>query len=235
MSGRNNPTGSRENDGNAHMNVRGFPTPDIRYLSSFLAKALIVTFGLMVASMGVVFYLKAGLGVDAFTVFYGGVSRTFHLSIGAALQICLFFLIVVIFFVDRTQLGAGTLMHAFLMGFFIDGILGSNFIPGATSTSGAVIFLIAAIALVGVGLGIYIKGGLGVGAIDATMLILHGRIRKDIKWIRIGIDFLLASFGFLLGGTLGVGTIAGILLTGPTIEITLRTLDSVFPNTVKIG
>ncbi len=203
-------------------------------IGSFALRVPVVVLGLMIVSTGVVLYLKAGLGVDAFTVFYTGVARTLRISIGTALQASLGTLVLVIAFIDRRTLGVGTLMHAVLVGFFIDLILKWNVLPEASGTAGAVMALAGAVVLVGVGLGVYIKGGLGVGAIDAAMLIMHGRIRKDITWVRVGIDFVLAACGFALGGALGIGTAAGILFTGPVIELTLRALDAIFPKSAVV-
>lgn len=54
-----------------------------------LSKMVSITFGLMILAMGVVMYLKSGLGVDSFTVFCEGLSKTLGVSIGSALQIFL--------------------------------------------------------------------------------------------------------------------------------------------------
>lgn len=192
----------------------------------YLTRIVFVLIGLTLLSFGVVLYLKAGLGVDAFTVFYGGIARTFHISIGRALQICLVILVTVVAFLDRTRLGIGTVMHALLVGVFIDLLLKLNFIPSPSSLALSAITLLAGIFCVGSGLAMYIKAGLGVGAIDALMLILYERTKRDIKWVRIGIDCTLATTGFLLGGPLGIGTVAGVLLTGPVTGTMMKFYSS---------
>lgn len=204
-------------------------------IGSLVARMLVVVLGLMILAVGVVLYLKAGLGTDSFTVFYTGVSKTFRISIGTAMQASLVALIVIVAFIDTRKLGIGTLMHGILVGFFIDLILKYFAIPPVSGTAASAAVLAGGIFSVGVGLGVYIKAGLGVGALDAAMLILHQKAQKDIKWVRIGIDFFLAASGFALGGTLGIGTVFGILFTGPVIELTLRVLDTIFPRSAVAG
>jgi uncharacterized membrane protein YczE len=59
------------------------------------------------------------------------------------------------------------------------------------------------------------------------MLILHARLRREIRWIKISMDVILASTGFLLGGSLGIATFASVIFTGPVIQLALRALDAV--------
>jgi Predicted membrane protein len=192
-------------------------------------KTIVVGTGLALISLGVVLCLRSGLGVDSFTVFYSGVAKTVGISIGRALQVCMFALLIVVALVDRRQLGLGTVLHAILIGTFTDFLLGKNIVPAMRPLALAIPANIAGIALFGFGSAVYIKAGMGVGAIDAAMLILHAKTGKDIKRVRIGINFLLAAFGYVLGGDLGIGTVLSVFATGPMIELSLRGLDALFP------
>lgn len=191
---------------------------------NIISRMIIVVIGLIVIALGVGMYIKSGFGLDAFSVFYQGVSEVIHVTLGRALQICLALLIITAFFIDRKVLGIGTLMHAFLLGAFIDLI--KIPLPAPQSSAIAGVYLIAGVLLEGIGMGIYISTGLGAGAVDAFMLILYKRIKKSLKWARIGVDCLLAVSGFFLGGSLGIGTVAGVVCIGPVIEFTLKILKS---------
>lgn len=200
-----------------------------RSIATLALKILIVTLGLLIASTGIVLYMRSGLGVDAFSVFCGGMAHVLGISFGASLQLCLIALVVVIAFMDRSMLGIGTVMHAVLMGFFIDILSGSGLIPASATPVEALAFVVCGVLLTGTGLAVYIKAGLGYGAIDALMFILHAKLRREIRWIKIGLDFVLAATGFLLGGSFGITTIVGVLFTGPVIQFFLRILDALFP------
>lgn len=190
------------------------------------AKILVVTFGLFIASAGVALYMKSGLGVDAFSVFCGGVAKVLHISFGLSLQISLLAIVAFIAFIDRTMLGIGTIMHATLMGLFIDLISSSKLIPASLTPLRSCIYVASGVVLVGTGLAIYIKASLGYGAIDALMLILHKKLHKEIRSIKILMDLGLASIGFLIGGSLGITTLASVIFTGPVIQFVLRILDT---------
>ena len=173
--------------------------------------------------------MKSGLGVDAFSVFCGGLSRLLHISFGLALQISCVFLIAVILLVDRRLLGIGTVMHALLMGIFIDAITRLGLIQSSTTPLQSIFYVGIGVLLVGFGLAVYIKAGLGSGALDATMFLLHKKLRIELRWIKIGLDFFLACLGYLLGGALGITTLITVLLTGPIIQRSMWLIDSVFP------
>ena len=191
---------------------------------NILKKMLLILIGLIIVALGVRMYLRSGLGLDAFSVFYQGVSKVIHVTLGRALQICLLVLILAAFIIDRKVLGIGTIMHALLLGVFVD--LLSIPLPSPHNVFAASGYLAVGVLLEGIGMGIYISAGLGVGAVDAFMLILYKRIKKNLKWARICVDCILAVIGFFLGGSLGVGTVAGVICTGPIIEFTLRLCKS---------
>ena len=197
-------------------------------VASILLRVIIIALGLMIASTGVSFYMKSGLGVDAFSVFCGGLSRLLHVTFGLSLQISSFFLIAIIAIIDRSLLGIGTVMHALLMGVFIDAIARFGWIQVSTDPLRSILYVGVGVLLVGFGLAVYIKAGLGSGALDATMFLLHKKLRIHLKWVKIGMDFTLALVGFLLGGALGVTTVVTVLLTGPIIQRSMRLIDSAF-------
>ncbi len=196
-------------------------------LGSFAIRILVVVFGLATASAGIALYMKSGLGMDAFSVFCGGLAKVFHLSFGRSLQICLLMLVAIIAAVDRRLLGIGTLMHAFLMGIFIDTYNKFRLIPVPPTQLGALSYVAIGVVLVGAGLAIYIKAGLGSGAYDALMLFIHTRLHGEIRWIKTGLDFILAVTGFALGGPLGIATLVSVLFTGPVIQLSMKAIDAI--------
>ena len=194
--------------------------------SRILMKLLEVLIGLAVLAFGIVLYIRSGLGSDAFTVFYAGLAKAARISTGTSMQLCLVSLLALVFFLDRKLLGIGTVLHAVLVGFFIDRILLWP-IAEPSHPFAAALMLFLAIFSVGSGLALYIHAGLGAGAIDALMLIIRYRTNWKIKSAKIALDAVLAILGFFMGGKLGIGTIGGMLLTGPVIQLMLRFYDSI--------
>jgi hypothetical protein len=118
-------------------------------------------------------------------------------------------------------------MHAFLMGIFIDTYNKFRLIPVPPTQLGALSYVAIGVVLVGAGLAIYIKAGLGSGAYDALMLFIHTRLHGEIRWIKTGLDFILAVTGFALGGPLGIATLVSVLFTGPVIQLSMKAIDAI--------
>lgn len=188
-------------------------------------RLLTVLLGLFILAFGVVLYIKAGLGLDAFSVFGAGLANTLHISMGRALQLWLLALLAILCFIDRNLLGVGTVMHGVMVGFFVDLLL-SVPLPAAQNAAAAYALLILGICCTGCGLAIYLSANLGAGVMDAIMLIIRRKTGMSVKKIKLGIDFVLALLGFMLGGTIGVGTALGVLLTGTIVQAMLRALNS---------
>jgi len=78
------------------------------------------------------------------------------------------------------------------------------------------------VLLVGIGSGLYIRGALGAGPRDGLMLGLHRVTGQRIAVTRAALEIVVAAAGFLLGGTLGLGTLVFALGVGPAVELGFR-------------
>ena len=81
------------------------------------------------------------------------------------------------------------------------------------------VVLVAGIALVAVGSAFYLGGGLGAGPRDSLMLVLALRSGRRIGVVRTLLEASVVVAGGLLGGKIGIGTIAFALLIGPALEV----------------
>jgi uncharacterized membrane protein YczE len=68
-------------------------------------------------------------------------------------------------------------------------------------------WLVAGIILNGVAGGAYIGAGLGPGPRDGLMTGFCRRTGLPVKWVRTGIEIAVLALGWLLGGTVGLGTL----------------------------
>ena len=78
--------------------------------------------------------------------------------------------------------------------------------------------------LVGLGSGIYLIANLGPGTRDGLMTGLSKKYGKPISIIRFSIEFFVVFIGWLLGGTLGIGTIIFAVFIGPFVALSLKTV-----------
>jgi uncharacterized membrane protein YczE len=73
-------------------------------------------------------------------------------------------------------------------------------------------------ANIAVGSLFYLGAAVGAGPRDSLMLVLALRSRQRIGVVRTLLESSVVVVGALLGGTLGIGTIAFALLIGPALE-----------------
>ncbi len=75
----------------------------------------------------------------------------------------------------------------------------------------------------GIATGAYIGAGLGPGPRDGLMVGLAGR-GHSIRVVRTSIELAVLLTGFLLGGTVGIGTVVYAACIGPIAHITIPAL-----------
>ena len=84
-----------------------------------------------------------------------------------------------------------------------------------------ILFDLIGIAMVGLGSALYITCGLGPGPRDGAMTGIHYRTGIRVGRVRLGIELVVLVIGWLMGGTVGVGTALFALLIGQSVAIFL--------------
>ena len=180
--------------------------------------------GIIVAHLGVAFFLLAELGSDPFTVFVDGLSRLINSSVGTAHVIFLVSLMVVMLFTTKGYIKIGSVIFAFCGGPVIDfGIWAFGGLIGAESPIFLRLFsVVFGCITLALGIAITICSNAGAGPNDLISVILADKLKKQIRYVRMAVDAIFVGTGFLLGGKIGVGTVIAILLVGPSIQFWLR-------------
>lgn len=189
----------------------------------FIKKLIVLMVGLFVMSVGIALFLKAQLGANPLTTLTQGIAKTTQLSIGQSSQLLMITMMVVVFFIDKQRLGIGTVLNAIFTGVFIDIV--NKFVNVPEDWIGKLLLLTLAIVTFAVGLGTYISSKLGEGAVDSLMVIIKNHFGFNIQKSRMILDVVLLSVGWLLGGSVGVGTIIGAILTGPIMKKTMTIVN----------
>jgi len=181
----------------------------------------ILFFGLAIFGLGDSLFIQAGIGNAPWTVFAEGLTYKTGMSIGfATFFISVFVLLLWIPLKERP--GFGTLSNIVLIATFIE--LGTHIFPEANSFAVGIIYNFIGISLVGIGSALYITCGLGPGPRDGAMTGLHYRTGVRVGRVRMAIEVTVLAIGFLMGGTVGVGTALFALFIGQSVAISLGIL-----------
>jgi len=95
-------------------------------------------------------------------------------------------------------------------------------LPEPTAWGARLAFVLIGIGLIGIGSGLYLTCNLGPGPRDGWMTGLHVRYGWPISSVRLAIEAVVLVLGWLLGGTVGIGTVLFALLIGPSVGYGLR-------------
>ena len=184
-------------------------------------RVFILFFGLAIFGLGDSLFIQAGIGNAPWTVFAEGLTYKTGMSIGfATFVISVFVLLLWIPLKERP--GFGTLSNIVLIATFIE--LGTHIFPEAGSFAVGAIYNFIGISLVGIGSALYITCGLGPGPRDGAMTGLHYRTGVRVGRVRMAIEVTVLAIGFLMGGTVGVGTALFALFIGQSVAISLGIL-----------
>lgn len=184
------------------------PPPRLRRLSQLYV-------GLALYGFSDALLLLGGLGVDPWDVFHQGLSRKIGLAVGTWVIIvgaC----VLVLWIPLRQRPGLGTLSNVVVIGLVINLTLAT--IPAPHALALRVAAMLSGVVLNGIATGAYIGAGLGPGPRDGVMTGFAAR-GHSIRAVRTAIELTMLAAGWLLGGTVGVGTVVYALGIGPLAHI----------------
>lgn len=174
--------------------------------------------GLALYGLSIGFVIRSGLGGNPWDVFHQGVSANSGITLGSVIIIT-GALVLLLWVPLRQRPGIGTISNVFMIGIFAD--IGLWLLPSAGSPVVAWPMLLTGVLLNGIAGGAYIGAGLGPGPRDGLMTGLVKRTGGSVRVIRTGIELVVLAVGWLLGGTVGVGTVIYALAIGPIVHRTL--------------
>jgi uncharacterized membrane protein YczE len=175
--------------------------------------------GLALFSFGIVLILESRLGLSPWDVLNQGIAKHTPLSFGEA-NIAVSLVVLLLGWSLGARVGLGTVANAVLIGTFIDQFLRIPVLHRLAEAplSARIVLDLAGIALIGVATAFYIGARFGAGPRDSLMLVGAQRTRFRVGAVRAALEGCALVAGFVLGGTVGVGTLAFALLVGPCVE-----------------
>ncbi len=185
-----------------------------------LTRRLIQLFlGLALYGLSIALIVRADLGLDPWDVLNQGVFERFAgpAGISFGLVVNLIGLVVLLLWIPLRQMpGFGTVANVLVIGTVANVFLG--WIPADLPLVLRAALLISGIVLNGVASGAYIGAGLGPGPRDGLMTGIVRRTGWPVKWVRTAIEVAVVAVGWLLGGSVGVGTVLYAISIGPLVH-----------------
>lgn len=160
------------------------------------------------------------MGLAPWDVFHEGLSEVLGWQFGRALVLTSF-LVLILWIPLRQRPGLGTLLNAVEIGVVADIAIG--LLPTPDTYWLRIPFMIVGVLLVGIGSGFYIGAGLGPGPRDGLMTGLAARGMK-VSRARTSVEITVLLLGWILGGSVGVGTLVFAFSIGPIVARTIPML-----------
>lgn len=175
----------------------------------------------------------AGLGLDPWDVLHQGLSRTLGLQVGTW-AIIVGALVLLGWVPLRQRPGFGTVSNVVLIGTSLNVSL--MWLPHVHLIGWRIVDMLAGVLLCGLATGMYIGASLGPGPRDGLMTGLARRTGRSIRLIRTSLELTVLAAGWLLGGTVGIGTVVFALAIGPLAQLSMPVFHvATRPRTLEPG
>jgi uncharacterized membrane protein YczE len=182
--------------------------------------------GLFLYGIAIALMVRAGIGVSPWDVLTQGVSKQTGLPFGLVTNL-IGVAVLLLWIPIRQRPGVGTVLNVLIIG--PSAQLGLWLIPQQTSPVIQGLVYTGGLVLLAMATGLYIGARLGPGPRDGLMTGLHKRTGWKIWIVRTAIEVTVLTIGWLLGGQVGIGTVAFALLIGPMVNFTLPWLRVPLP------
>ncbi|GAB2486541.1 membrane protein [Jatrophihabitans fulvus] len=177
--------------------------------------------GLVLYGISLALLVRADLGLDPWDVLHQGVSEHTGLAIGTV-TIVAGAIVLLLWIPLRERPGLGTVSNVIVVGLVMNVAL--EVIARTGHLAVRIPELLGGVLLCGLATGLYVGAALGPGPRDGLMTGLVRRTGRSVRLVRTGIEVTVLVSGWLLGGSVGIGTVVFALAIGPTAQYFLRVL-----------
>ncbi|PZG22729.1 hypothetical protein C1I95_04775 [Micromonospora craterilacus] len=179
--------------------------------------------GLSLYGISMALMIRSGLGLNPWDVFHQGLAQLTGLTMGTVV-IAVGVLVLLAWIPLRQRPGIGTLANVVVVGLAVDATLA--LLPPGGPLAARIALLVGGIVGNGAATALYLGARLGPGPRDGLMTgFVARRPGRSLRLVRTLIEIAVLAVGALLGGTIGIGTIAYALTIGPLAQLFLPIFD----------
>ncbi|MGO2660185.1 membrane protein YczE [Mycetocola reblochoni] len=175
--------------------------------------------GLVLYGVTMAMLIRSGLGLDPWDVLHEGLAIRLPLSFGQVV-IATGVLVLLAWIPLRQSPGVGTIANVVVIGLAADA--GLALIPEPNGLVAQIALLVGGIVGNGLAGALYIGARLGTGPRDGLWVGLARRTGLSTRLIRTVLELTVLVTGWLLGGTVGVGTVLYAIAIGPVVQLFAR-------------
>src|SRR6476469_5604679 len=172
--------------------------------------------GLIGYGFSMAMMVRAELGLDPWDVFHQGLAFRTPMSIGVASAV-VGVAVLLAWIPRRNRPGSGTIANVIVIAVTVDA--GMAILHTPTSLPVRIAMMVGAVVLNAISTVLYIGAGLGPGPRDGLMTGLVLRTGLSVRLVRTSIEATVLSVGWLLGGTVGIGTVVYAVGIGPLVQL----------------
>ena len=194
---------------------------DLRAAAPRLPKLLI---GLVAFGTGIAMMVEAGLGLGPWEVLNQGIARQLGLEIGTV-SVLLGIPILALWIPLGERPGIGTVCNVLLIGTSTNLALSLLPTPDPSALAIRLALMLGGVVVIAIGSGLYLSTDLGPGPRDGIMTGIHHRFGWSIRRSRTLVELTVLVLGWLLGGTVGIGTVVFAFGIGPLVQVVFRVVD----------
>lgn len=178
--------------------------------------------GLFLYGWSMAMQVRGSLGLAPWDVLHEGLARNLPFSFGQ-ITIGVGALVLLLWIPLRQKPGLGTLLNVVVIGLAAD--FGLSVIPAPTDLLGRGLLLAGGVLLNGLAGALYVGARLGPGPRDGLWVAICHRTGASIRLVRSIIELTVLAVGWLLGGTLGIGTLLYALAIGPLVQFFMQFVE----------